>query len=362
MHSYSADTFFWVLFSLVLATRFALPFWIFRHPLPAILACLVVDAVDQTVFQTFGYDPPFYQSYDKAMDVFYLSIAWISTMRNWMSWPAIAVSRFLFFYRQTGVVAFELSHLRALLLIFPNTFEYFFIAYEAIRGRWDVSRTTMRFWVIAAAVIWIFVKLPQEYWIHIAQLDFTDTVRDVPWFGPLVVAGIGVLLAVFWFVVRPRLPEVDHRFQIAAPRLPDEIATAAQRAAYAADHGRVWSAATAEKCALIGLLSVIFASILLPDLSPLRMFVWVGVIVICNAALSIRRARRGVSTESVVRRILLRLALNLLMIGLIAELVYRPLPLADSLFFGLLFSVLIDLYDQYRPVYEHRFADRFERR
>ena len=65
------------------------------------------------------------------MDIYYLAIAYLATMRNWVNLPAFRVSRFLYFYRLVGVVAFELTQIRALLLIFPNTFEYFFIAYEA---------------------------------------------------------------------------------------------------------------------------------------------------------------------------------------------------------------------------------------
>ena len=72
-------------FVLVVGTRFLLPLLIPRYPLPAIVACLVVDGVDQTIFQAFGYDPPGYQGYDKAMDVYYLAIAYLATMRNWTS-------------------------------------------------------------------------------------------------------------------------------------------------------------------------------------------------------------------------------------------------------------------------------------
>ena len=32
--------------------------------------------------------------------------------------------------------------------------------------------------VAIAAGIWIFIKLPQEWWIHIAQLDFTDFAKE----------------------------------------------------------------------------------------------------------------------------------------------------------------------------------------
>ena len=35
----------------VVVLRFVLPLFIPRFPVPAILACLVIDAVDQTVFQ-----------------------------------------------------------------------------------------------------------------------------------------------------------------------------------------------------------------------------------------------------------------------------------------------------------------------
>ena len=74
---------------------------------------LVLDGVDQTIFQAFGYDPPGYQGYDKAMDVFYLSMAYLSTLRNWTEHAGVPASaRFLYFYRLVGGVAFELTHVR----------------------------------------------------------------------------------------------------------------------------------------------------------------------------------------------------------------------------------------------------------
>src|SRR5262245_56080797 len=117
----SVEVVFW---SVVIA-RFVLPLFIPKFPLPAIVACLVLDAADQSIFQAFGYNPPFYQSYDKAMDLFYLSVAYTAGLRNWVNLSAVNVNRFLFFYRQVGVLLFELTGLRWLLLVFPNTFEYF---------------------------------------------------------------------------------------------------------------------------------------------------------------------------------------------------------------------------------------------
>ena len=71
-------------FVVVVLLRFLVPLAIPRFPLPAILAALVLDAADQSIFQMFTDDPlPGYQTYDKALDVYYLAIAYMSTMRNW---------------------------------------------------------------------------------------------------------------------------------------------------------------------------------------------------------------------------------------------------------------------------------------
>jgi hypothetical protein len=347
---------FEVVFGVVLLTRFLLPFAILRYPLPGVVACLIVDGIDQTVFQTFGYDPEWYQGYDKAMDVFYLGVAYISTMRNWISLPAFNVSRFLFFYRQIGVVAFELSQVRALLLIFPNTFEYFFIAYEGIRSRWNSARFQMTFWVGVAAFIWIVIKLPQEWWIHIAQLDFTEALANNSWAAPLLVVLAVVALAIFWFVVRPRLDPADHRWQIVAPPIPEAIDEASERTVYMAKYGRVWSVATLEKTFLIGLLFVIFASVLpTTELNNLRLFSGVAVFVVLNAVISLWVARRHYSTESVLATFVARIVVNFGLIVLLDVVFGTRTSLGDLIFFLLLFSVLITLYDRYRPVLEYRF-------
>jgi hypothetical protein len=64
-------------FVCVVLIRFFLPLLIPKFPLPAILGCLVMDAADQSIFQAFTDDPlPGYQAYDKALDVYYLAIAY----------------------------------------------------------------------------------------------------------------------------------------------------------------------------------------------------------------------------------------------------------------------------------------------
>src|SRR5690606_32001853 len=102
---------------------------------------------------------------------------YMSTLRNWGHLFALRLSRFLWYYRLAGVTLFEVLEWRPLLLLFPNTFEYFFIFYEIVRLRWKPYRLAERAVIAVAAVLWIFVKLPQEYWIHIAQLDATDFLK-----------------------------------------------------------------------------------------------------------------------------------------------------------------------------------------
>jgi hypothetical protein len=331
-----------------------------RFPLPAVLGSLVLDAADQSIFQWFGHDPPGYQGYDKAMDVYYLAIAYLSTLRNWASEPAYQVSRFLYFYRLVGVTAFELTQWRPLLLIFPNTFEYFFIAYEGIRSRWWPQRFGKRFWLWTAGLIWVFVKLPQEYWIHIAKLDFTETVADVPWFLPLLVVLAVVAAATFWFVVRPRLLPPDRSFRLAADAVPAELETAAERDAWTAGRGRILGAATLEKVVLVGLISVIFGQIL-PGLraTNTQLFFGTATLVLLNAALSLAVARRTRSLESLLVSLGVRALMNSGLV-LLAELLLSrgegSLNRVNALFFVLLLTLITTLHDRFLPVHGARVA------
>ncbi len=342
-------------FVAVVGARFLLPLLIPRYPLPAVIGCLVLDGIDQSVFQWFGYDPPGYQSYDKAMDVYYLAIAYLATLRNWSTLPAYAVGRFLYFYRLVGVVVFELTHLRAMLLVFPNTFEYFFIAYEAVRSRWRTGRITLRHWVMTAALIWIFVKLPQEYWLHVAQLDVTDTLAEYDWAWPLLIALIALLAAILWFVVRPRLPEPDWHLRLAADPLPEGIDTAAAQAAWRASSESVLSWVTFEKVALLGLLSVIYAQTL-PGIhaSNLELFVGVGAFVVLNAAITLVVARRGRSVESMGMAFAVRLLVSIAIVGVGRWLAGSDSSAWNVVFFLALISLITTLHDRWQPVLAYR--------
>ncbi|MFV2038955.1 MAG: hypothetical protein ACC660_01795, partial [Acidimicrobiales bacterium] len=161
-----------LIFLAVVLLRLGIPLFIPRFALPAILASLVIDAADQTIFQNnTDLDLENYQGYDKALDIYYLTIAYLSTIRNWTDHFAFRSIQFLWYYRLLGVLIFEATDVRAVLVVFPNTFEYFFIAYEAVRLCWDPSRLNKRQVIKTIAFIWIFIKLPQKWWLHVAKLD-----------------------------------------------------------------------------------------------------------------------------------------------------------------------------------------------
>jgi hypothetical protein len=345
-----------LVFTLVVGLRFLVPLLIPRYPLPAVVGSLVLDAVDHSIFQAFGYDPPHYQSYDKAMDVYYQAVAYLSTLRNWTSPSAYKVGWFLYFYRLAGVTAFELSGWRPLLLIFPNTFEYYFIGYEGVRTRRDPRRYALRFWVWVAAVIWIVVKLPQEWWIHVAKLDFTDELAAHPWMGPTIVAALLIAGAVYWWYVRPRLSPADWRLRLAADPIPAEMATWRQRADWTAANARVLSSATAEKVVLVGLISVIFGSALPTlDVAAWQLFLGISALVVVNAALSVATARVRAGTDSPLVEGAVRLGVNVAVILIDRALLGGgQIDLSAALFFVAMLSLLTLLHDRYLPVHAAR--------
>jgi hypothetical protein len=365
-----------IVFWTVVAARVLVPLGVFRFPLPAMLAALVIDGVDQSIFQTFGIELEGYQSYDKALDVYYLSMAYLATMRNWVNQSAFDVGRFLYYFRLVGVVLFEQTQIRALLLVFPNTFEYFFDTYEAIRTRWDPRRLARMALIGLAAFIWIFIKLPQEWWIHVAQLDATDAIKTTifgvdasaswaeaiaaaPWVIVVLAVAIVAAALILWRVVWPRLPPADHPFTLDADAhqpMVDGDAINRERRRIAE---KVVALELLEKVVLIGLISFIFSR-MLPGSDPTAVDVLVGVgfVVIVNTVISSLLVRRGERPHGVIQQFVVTLVINetIILAGQAVLTTLRGVQLEHALVFVLLLSVIITGYDRYRPLYKARFA------
>ncbi len=363
----------WLVFVLVVGARFLLPLLIPFYPLPAIVLCLLLDGVDQTIFQVFTTLPlDGYQSYDKALDIYYLTVAYVSTFRNWTHLFAFRVSRFLLYYRLVGVVLFELTGLRPLLLLFPNTFEYFFIWYEAVRLWWNPRRLS-RVAVISAAVgIWIVIKLPQEYWIHIAQRDATDTIKallgggpETAW-GPLLAQNvllIGVvvvaLAALLWLalrLLRANLPRPDHALRLRADAHPDQPAAADLERGRAIRDARIFDRDLFEKIALVSLLMIIFSEMLPTSQATIGQIIFnVALFVAVITALSHVMARRGTRVASGIVHFVTVAAVGFGLVVLTGWLFRETTNWFNATIFVLLLSVIVTLFDRFQPNYLSRF-------
>ena len=236
------------------------------------------------------------------MDVFYLAIAYLSTLRNWVSNDAFRVSRFLYFYRLVGVVAFELTQTRALLLVFPNTFEYFFIAYEggpvplehpAPAPHRLAGRRGRDLGVRQAAAGVLDPRRPARRHRHPGGLRLgvaaADRAAARAGRRPLVRGPAPDARRPTGTCAWPRTP-CPRRWTRPPSGPPGTSST-----------GGCWSTTTFEKVMLVGLLSVIFSQTLPgTSASNIELFVGTAAFVVVNAALVLVAARRSVELESVL--------------------------------------------------------------
>lgn len=343
----------------VIGARLIVPLLIPRFPLPAIITALVIDAADQTIFQQLtDLNLDGYQSYDKALDIYYLTIAYLSVIRNWTNGYAAEVARFLWYFRLVGVVLFEFTEQRWLLLVFPNTFEYFFIAYEVVRLGWDPRRMSRRAVLGLAAFIWVVIKLPQEWWIHVAQLDFTEFVQEKvfgvepgswgdafsnrPWVLVLLAAAIAALV---WLAVREsrRLPSKDWPLTVSS----DHPAEATLMSGTEPGPELRWP--VTEKIVLISLLVAVFTQVLNVDAGALQIVAGTTLVVVANVGFSHLLARGGYEWRRIGIEFALLAVVNTALIAAYARVVgEQQMNRAAAWFFGALLTLVVLLYDRYR--------------
>jgi hypothetical protein len=365
-----------LIYGAVVAVRLILPLLIARYPLPAILGCLVVDALDQTIFQAFTHrDLGGYQVYDKALDVYYLTLAYVSTIRNWGGGPDFTVGRWLWYYRLVGVAIFEYTSAGWILLVFPNTFEYYFIAIEWYKVHRDPNRLSARRTWMIAAVIWVVIKLPQEWWIHIADLDFTDFVlrhvfgapTGTSWASavserPLAAVGLvaaGVALSAGAITLFRRLPPEKWATTLDANRQDALMGWRVPRRE--ARPGVFLGWAFAEKVVLVAMVLVIFARIL-PGANThvARVLAATTYLLAVNTVLSQFLAHRRASWRNTAAQFAWMACANFVVLLTTAATLGRrgDAPLQTTVFLVALLTLIVVVYDRSHGV----FADQQDQR
>jgi len=178
---------------IVIALRLGLPLTILRWPLAGGLLALVVDALDvvlvDSLAMALGEPPefgPFYAQIDKWLDTYYLALE-VIVARRWAEVVPRRVAYGLFGWRLLGVVLFEITASRPLLVVFPNVFENFYLYVLVVRRwfpRW-LPRTLLQAIVVCTALL--VPKLVQEWVLHWEELHPWQWFRATfvaPFLGP----------------------------------------------------------------------------------------------------------------------------------------------------------------------------------
>ncbi|MCI0582297.1 MAG: hypothetical protein L0227_05270 [Chloroflexi bacterium] len=170
--------------AIVFVLRLGLPLTILRWPLAGGLLSMAIDALDVVLVDAVagllgqpGQFGPFYAQIDKWLDTYYLGLELVAVRRWPETWPR-RVALALFAWRLIGVVAFEVTAYRPLLVVFPNLFENMFL-YLLIVRRWVpaiLPRTLPQ--TILVSLLLLIPKELQEYVLHWEELHPWQWLRE----------------------------------------------------------------------------------------------------------------------------------------------------------------------------------------
>ena len=144
------------------AYRVAVSLPTLRWPFAGALIAIVGDFCDLFLMDAVGGIAD-YQRLDKLSDLVYLAIFLIVALRWRGLERGIAVA--LFAYRMIGDVVFEITGERTVLLVFPNVFEFWFIAVAAWHHYRPGRALSARESTLALVAL-LAGKEAQEYFLH----------------------------------------------------------------------------------------------------------------------------------------------------------------------------------------------------
>ena len=161
---------------LVIVLRLAVPPLMFRWPFAGLVAAILADNFDTIIIAAIGSGT--FEDYtlaDKLLDTYFLAILAFVSLR-WENKIAKFTSIALFAYRLIGVLVLSITGERAVLFIFPNVFEFFFI-YQVVTMKWfpHLQVDGYRKLVLVLPIL-LVLKLLQEYIVHVAEFHILCTV------------------------------------------------------------------------------------------------------------------------------------------------------------------------------------------
>jgi len=163
---------------IVILIRLLVPFSILKSPFWGTVISALTDAADVILITAINSgDFASYHNTDKVLDLYYLAFVFYVSL-SWKNVLARRASIALFVYRLIGVVLFEMSGVRALLLIFPNLFEHFAVFYLGYLRffKKDPIKNIRSLAVIL--LVLLLLKMPQEYVLHYQQAQPWNWVKQ----------------------------------------------------------------------------------------------------------------------------------------------------------------------------------------
>jgi hypothetical protein len=147
-----------------------------RWPLAGGVLAIFVDLTDLFWMNVLGVPGgPTYQVFDKIADQIYLAVFLVVAL-SWAG-PERTLSILFYCYRLVGFVLFELTGERALMLLFPNVFEFWFIfvaAFHHLRPKMAWTN-----WQLATVLVpLVAAKEVQEWTLHWARMFDNITFLD----------------------------------------------------------------------------------------------------------------------------------------------------------------------------------------
>ena len=156
---------------IVIFYRLFFSIFIIRFPLFGALLAAISEFIDLNLLKIFEKDAlGQYQFLDKNLDLFYLGLeAFVAS--TWSNALVRNTALALFTLRFIGTLLFFITKLDFILVLFPNTFEWFYLIYLLSLFLFKKDFFSTKRIVFYTVIILTIPKLVHEYYLHVFLPD-----------------------------------------------------------------------------------------------------------------------------------------------------------------------------------------------